>query len=66
MPIAQIFLLEGRTESQKCAVIQQVTEALVDALQVTQESVRVLIQEVPNANWGIAGQSAKDRAGSPR
>ena len=32
MPFAQIYLLEGRTEEQKRAVIEKVTQALTDAL----------------------------------
>ncbi|AUW60549.1 4-oxalocrotonate tautomerase (plasmid) [Sphingobium sp. SCG-1] len=59
MPFAQIFILEGRTEDQKQAVIEKVTQALVDAVGAPQENVRVWIQEVPKENWGIAGVSAK-------
>ena len=60
MPFAQIFLMEGRTEEQKRAVIEKVTAALVEAVGAPQENVRVWIQEVPKTNWGIAGVSAKD------
>ena len=60
MPFAQIFLMEGRTEEQKRAVIEKVTAALVDAVGAPKENVRVWIQEVPKTNWGIAGVSAKD------
>ncbi len=60
MPLAHIHILEGRTEDQKRAVIEKVTAALVEALDAPEQSVRVLIQEVPKTNWGIAGQSAKD------
>jgi 4-oxalocrotonate tautomerase len=61
MPFAQIYLIEGRTEEQKRAVIEKVTQALVDAVGAPQESVRVLIHDVPAENWGIAGASAKSR-----
>ena len=60
MPFAQIYLIEGRSEEQKRAVIEKVTAALVEAVGAPQETVRVLIQDVPKTNWGIAGQSAKD------
>ncbi len=60
MPFAQIYLLEGRTEEQKRAVIEKVTQALVDAVGAPVNTVRVLIQDVPKTNWGIAGISAKD------
>ena len=61
MPFAQIYLLEGRTEEQKRAVIEKVTQALVEAVGAPKENVRVLIHDVPKENWGIAGESAKAR-----
>lgn len=60
MPFAQIYLLEGRTEEQKRAVIQKVTQALQEALGTPKENVRVWIHDMPKENWGIAGVSAKD------
>jgi 4-oxalocrotonate tautomerase len=60
MPFAQIYMLEGRTEEQKRAVIEKVTQALVEAVGAPVNTVRVLIQDVPKTNWGIAGTSAKD------
>lgn len=60
MPFAQIYLVEGRTEAQKRAVIEKVTQALVEAVDAPKENVRVWIQDVPKENWGIAGESAKD------
>lgn len=60
MPFAQVFMVEGRTEDQKRAVIQKVSAALVEATGAPREAIRVWIQEVPKTNWGIAGQTAKD------
>ncbi len=60
MPFAQIYLLEGRTEEQKRAVIQKVTQALMEAVGAPKENVRVWIHDVPKTNWGIAGTTAKD------
>ncbi|MBS7348729.1 MAG: 4-oxalocrotonate tautomerase family protein [Comamonas sp.] len=60
MPFAQIYLLEGRTEEQKKAVIEKVTQALVEAVDAPIANVRVWIQEVPKENWGISGVTAKD------
>ena len=60
MPFAQIYLLEGRTEEQKRAVIEKVTKALVEALDAPQQNVRVWNHDMPKENWGIAGVSAKD------
>lgn len=60
MPFAQIYMIEGRTEEQKRAVIEKVSAALVEATGVPIANVRVWIQDVPKENWGIAGVSAKD------
>ncbi len=60
MPFAQIYMIEGRTEAQKRAVIEKVSAALVEATGTPIANVRVWIQDVPKENWGIAGVSAKD------
>ena len=60
MPFAQIFMIEGRTEEQKRAVIEKVSAALVEATGTPIANVRVWIQDVPKENWVIAGVSAKD------
>jgi 4-oxalocrotonate tautomerase len=60
MPFAQIYMLEGRTEEQKRAVIEKVTAALHEAVGAPKEAIRVWIHDMPKENWGIAGVSAKD------
>ena len=60
MPFAQIYLLEGRNEEQKRALIEKVTQAIVDAVDAPKQNVRVWIHDMPKENWGIAGVSAKD------
>ncbi len=60
MPLAQITMIQGRTEEQKKALIAKVTEAIMEAVGAPRENVRVAIYEVPNTNWGIGGKSAKE------
>ena len=60
MPFAQIYLIEGRTDEQKRAVIEKVTAALHEAVGTPVENVRVWITEVPKTQWGIAGKTAAD------
>ncbi len=60
MPFVQIYMLEGRTEEQKRAVIEKVTAALHEAVGAPKEAIRVWIHDMPKENWGIAGVSAKD------
>ncbi|ATG74939.1 2-hydroxymuconate tautomerase [Zobellella denitrificans] len=61
MPIVLVNMMEGRNDAQKEAVIEEVTAALVRALDAPRESVRVLINELPPQHFGIGGQSAKKR-----
>jgi len=59
MPFAQVYMIEGRTEEQKRALIEKVTQAVAEAVGAPKENVRVWIHDVPKENWGIAGVSAK-------
>lgn len=60
MPFAQLYILEGRSEEQKRALIEKVTTAIVEAVGAPKDNVRVWIHDVPKQNWGIAGVTAKD------
>ncbi|TBR15230.1 MAG: 2-hydroxymuconate tautomerase [Rugosibacter sp.] len=59
MPIAQIHLMEGRDDAKKERLIAEVTDAICHSLEVKPETVRVIIQEMPKAHFGIGGVSAK-------
>ena len=60
MPLAQIYIMEGRTDEQKRDAIEKVTVALHEALGAPVENVRVLIHDVPKTQWGIGGKPAKE------
>ncbi|SIQ40380.1 4-oxalocrotonate tautomerase [Marinobacterium stanieri] len=59
MPIAQLHIMEGRSDEQKETLIKEVTQAIARSLDAPEESVRVLIDEMPKQHFGIGGQSAK-------
>ena len=59
MPLAQISMLEGRTEEQKAALIDAVTEAIMSSVGAPRETIRVVVYEVAKTNWGIGGKTAK-------
>ncbi len=63
MPMLQVAIMEGRTPAQKEELISRLTTTVTETLSVKPESVRILIQELPRANWGIAGQSVAKRDG---
>jgi 4-oxalocrotonate tautomerase len=60
MPLAHIYLLEGRAPEQKRLVIQKVTSALIEALGSPPESVRVLLHEVAPEEWGVGGRTVAE------
>jgi len=55
MPIVQLHLLEGRSTELKKALISEVTDAVSRTLGSPRESIRVLLNEIPKENWGVAG-----------
>ena len=56
MPYVNIKVTrEGVTESQKAALINGVTNLLVDVLQKSPATTTVVIDEVEMENWGIGG-----------
>ncbi|AIO46548.1 TPA: 2-hydroxymuconate tautomerase [Burkholderia cenocepacia] len=61
MPVAHLYILEGRDDDRKERLIAEVTEAIHRSLDAPVESVRVIITEMPKAHFGIGGQSAKQR-----
>jgi 4-oxalocrotonate tautomerase len=61
MPIAHVYLMEGRSEEKKERLIAEMTEAIHRSLDAPIESIRIILIEMPKAHFGIAGQSAKKR-----
>lgn len=58
MPIIQVNMLEGRTATQKRALHAALTDAVVAALDVPRDSVRVLIHELGPEHFALAGITA--------
>ena len=59
LTIIEVFMMEGRTEQQKAKLIAMLTDATVGAFGVANDSVRVLLHDMPKINVGIGGHSAK-------
>ncbi len=56
MPIAQINIIEGRSNEQKEMLIREVTDAISRSLDAPVESVRIILNEMPKQHFGIGGQ----------
>ena len=57
MPLVEITMIEGRNIIQKAALIEKVTDAVVEAVGAPIQSIRVCIREIPGENWGVAGKA---------
>jgi 4-oxalocrotonate tautomerase len=55
MPIIQITMIVGRTDAQKRAMYQAVTEAVHSTLGAPMESIRIMVNEVPPLHFATAG-----------
>jgi 4-oxalocrotonate tautomerase len=48
-------MIAGRTPEKKEELMKKVTEAIVDALQIPRDRVRIILNEVPKENIGYGG-----------
>ncbi|MBE3593786.1 MAG: 2-hydroxymuconate tautomerase family protein [Candidatus Carbobacillus altaicus] len=61
MPLIQITLLEGRTEEQKEALIEEVTLAVHRSIGAPLESIRIALYELPKSHWAVGGKTMAKR-----
>ncbi|MCR3956903.1 MAG: 4-oxalocrotonate tautomerase [Gudongella sp.] len=60
MPILQVEMLKGRTEEQKRAMVEKVTDALVETVNCKRDAVRIIIREMEDENFAIGGVLKSD------
>lgn len=61
MPIVTVKMLEGRTDEQKKALVEKVTEAVVETVNVSPEAVTIVIEEMAKNHFAKAGVRASDK-----
>lgn len=64
-PLAQVlvFLLPGRTDEQKQALISALSRAVANTIQVSDQDSRVIILDIPTEDMGLAGGVSAKTAG---
>jgi 4-oxalocrotonate tautomerase len=55
VPLIKIGMIAGRTIDQKRKLVQAVTHAVCDTLDVTAEKVRIVIEDIAPENYCISG-----------
>lgn len=61
MPLVHIQMAEGRTPQQKRAVMEAMTDAMVEHLGASRDSVRVWITEFPDTDFMAGGEVLADK-----
>ncbi len=61
MPLVHVHMAEGRTPAQKKALMNAITDAMVEHLGAPRESVRVWIGEFPNTDFMAGGELLADK-----
>ncbi|MCK6163014.1 4-oxalocrotonate tautomerase [Bacillus pumilus] len=60
MPIVTVQMLEGRTDEQKRALVEKVTDAVVETTGAVAEKVSVIIEEMKKEHYAVAGKRISD------
>ncbi|GGN58699.1 hypothetical protein GCM10011579_022380 [Streptomyces albiflavescens] len=61
MPLIEVTLVNGRTPDELRSLIHEVTGAVVKALDVPQQSVRVAVRELPKTHWAAGDVTIAER-----
>jgi 4-oxalocrotonate tautomerase len=61
MPYVTVKMLPGRTDDQKRALVEKVTDAVSETTGAPKEAVVVFIEEMPKEHYGVAGVRASDK-----
>jgi 4-oxalocrotonate tautomerase family enzyme len=62
MPTLEIYLPAGHPEASKATLISRLTDSTVKAIGAPAESIRILLNELPETHYGIGGKRAADGA----
>ncbi|EGA90004.1 Probable 4-oxalocrotonate tautomerase [Planococcus donghaensis MPA1U2] len=61
MPYVTVKMLEGRTEDQKRALVEKVSEAVSETTGAPIENVTVFIEDMKKSNYGTKGKLFSDQ-----
>ena len=56
MPTIRIDLFEGRTPEQKKNLVKAITQAVVDTLGGSPESVDIILYDIKRGDWATGGK----------
>ncbi|WLR50758.1 2-hydroxymuconate tautomerase [Bacillus tianshenii] len=60
MPIVTVKMLEGRSDEQKKALVEKVTESVSETTGAPKEKISIIIEEMSKNHYGVAGKRVCD------
>lgn len=61
MPVVTVKLLEGRTDEQKKALVEKMTEVICETVNAKPEAVTIILEEMSKNHYATAGVRACDK-----
>ncbi|MDZ5711172.1 MULTISPECIES: 2-hydroxymuconate tautomerase [Jeotgalibacillus] len=61
MPIVTVKMIEGRSDDQKRALVEKVTDAVVETTGATPDKVSIIIEEMKKTDYGVGGVRVSDQ-----
>lgn len=61
MPYVTVKMLPGRTDEQKKALVEKVTEAVIETTGASREKVVVFIEELDKHHYAVGGKRLSDQ-----
>ncbi|GGM32892.1 2-hydroxymuconate tautomerase [Paraliobacillus quinghaiensis] len=61
MPYVTVKMLEGRTDEQKKALVEKVTDAVVETTGASKEKVVVFIEDMTKDHYAVGGKRLSDQ-----
>lgn len=65
MPIIEVTLVEGRTQETKEGLIRALTDATEKSIGAARQSIRVILREIPDTHFAVAGETFAARRSAP-
>ena len=60
MPYINVQITQGATREQKAHLVKDITDSMVKVLGKKPEHIHIVIQDIPEENWGFAGMLTDD------
>lgn len=61
MPYVTVKMLEGRTDAQKKALVEKVTDAVVETTGASKDKVVVFIEDMSKNHYAVGGTRLSDQ-----